>query len=160
MRPLHLLLCAIGCAISIRAADSYGPLSQQLRVRERGRLLVRYSEVESNSVRVVTTVSTTRYRNAGQQQTNYFVHFRYADMPDAAVHKTFEVCRGERIEIRGRDGLTSVAGRLRSIREPKNQKSTLEVEFETMDDAGIAAGYLAGRTRRPKDAEQTDGGAT
>ena len=154
MKSWHLFLCSVSCAISIQAADDRWIADRT--VLDRGQLLVRWSEVESNSVR--TSIIHSRERSL--LKTNHIVYFRYSEVPEPAVWRTYELCRGERVKIRGRDGLTSVAGRLRSFRPyvppfvpraSEDQKCTLGVEFDSEEEANIAAGYLAGRTRRDAD---------
>lgn len=150
MKCWHLLLVSIGCALNIQAADSNRSFLGQFIVPDRGLLLVRWSEVESNSVRVSIRHHT---RNGVLQATNCIVSFRYADLPDPVVRRIYGFHRRERIEIKGRDGLTSVAGSLRFIKEAtavKSEKCTLQLEFETKEEAEMAADYLAGRTRRPR----------
>lgn len=158
MKSWHLFLCSVSCAISIQAADDNRWIADRTSVLDRGQLLVRWSEVESNSVR--TSIIHSRERSL--QKTNHVVYFRYAEVPEPAVWRTYELCRGERVAIRGRDGLTSVAGRLRSFmphvppfvpRASEDPKCTLGVEFDSEEEAYIAAGYLAGRTRRPRAAD-------
>ncbi len=162
MKTWHLFLYSAGCALSIRAADSNGFLPEQFRVVDRGHVLVRWSDVESNSVRV----SVWRYmKNGVQQETNPAVDFRFADMPEPAVRKIYDLYEGERIQIKGRDGLTSVAGRLRAIfpsatTGEKQKQCTLVLVFETREEAEIAADYLAGRTRRPQNPDLRPGAAS